>query len=99
PLSPDTPVYVTPVNTTLGQPTTVTLSWKPGPWAHRADVYFGTASTPPLFKSGVTVSPNTTAKLTIAGLVPGQVYFWRVVSKTMANKTAAGPTWSFSVAP
>ena len=39
PLAPDTPVYVAPANAVSGQSTTVTLSWKPGPWAHGADVY------------------------------------------------------------
>ena len=34
PLPPDTPVYVAPANAVSGQSTTVTLSWKPGPWAH-----------------------------------------------------------------
>ena len=34
PLAPDTPVYVAPANAVSGQSTTVTLSWKPGPWAH-----------------------------------------------------------------
>ena len=38
PLPPDKPVYVGPANTSSGQPTTVVLSWKPGLWAHRADV-------------------------------------------------------------
>ena len=29
-------------------------------------------------------------------LQPGTTYFWRIVSKTMANQTANGPTWSFT---
>jgi PLD-like domain len=29
-------------------------------------------------------------------LQPGTTYFWRVVSKTMADQTANGPTWSFT---
>jgi len=99
PQPPQVPAYVAPANTAFGQPTTITLSWKPGLWAHRADVYLGTTSSPALFKSGVVVSPNTTAKLTVTGLAPGATYFWRVVSKTMAGKTATGPTWSFGVAP
>jgi phosphatidylserine/phosphatidylglycerophosphate/cardiolipin synthase-like enzyme len=96
PLPPDKPVYVTPANTAGGQPTTVVLSWKPGPWAHRADVYFGTSSTPPLAMKDVTLSPNTTKKLTVSNLEPARSYFWKIVSKTMAGKTAAGPVWSFA---
>jgi hypothetical protein len=95
PLPPDRPVYVAPANTAGGQPTAVVLSWKPGLWAHRADVYFGTSSTPPLAMKDVPVTPNTTKKLTVSSLQPGRSYFWKIVSKTMAGKTAAGPVWSF----
>ncbi len=97
PLPPNVPVYVGPANTISGQSTTIVLSWKPGMWAHRADVYFGTSSTPPLHQAGVAVSPGLTTvkKFTISGLTPGRTYFWRVVSKTMAGKSASGPTWSF----
>jgi len=94
PLPPDVPVYVAPLNAASGQTTTVVLSWKPGPWAHRADVYFGSSATPPLYLSNVSVSPNTTKKLTISGLAPG-TYYWKIVSKTMAGQKAAGPVWSF----
>jgi len=95
PLPPDKPVYVGPANTSSGQPTTVVLSWKPGLWAHRADVYLGTSSPPPLWMKDVTVSPNSTKKLTATGLQPGRSYFWKIVSKTMAGRTASGPVWSF----
>jgi phosphatidylserine/phosphatidylglycerophosphate/cardiolipin synthase-like enzyme len=95
PLPPDRPFYLAPANTAGGQPTTIVLSWKPGLWAHRADVYLGTSTTPPLFMKDVTVSPNTTRKLTVSGLQPGRSYCWKIVSKTMAGKTAAGPVWSF----
>jgi phosphatidylserine/phosphatidylglycerophosphate/cardiolipin synthase-like enzyme len=95
PLPPDPPVYVAPINTSSGQPVTVTLSWKTGPWSHKADVYFGTSSTPPLFKANVAGGPSATAKFTVTGLAPGATYFWRIVSKTLAGKTAAGPVWSF----
>ncbi len=95
PLPPDRPVYVGPPNTAAGQPTTIVLSWKPGLWAHRADIYLGSSSAPPLFMRDVAVSPNTTKKLTVS-VLPGRSYYWKIVSKTMAGKTAAGPVWSFS---
>ena len=97
PLPPGVPVYVGPANTAGAQPTTVVLSWKPGMWAHRADVYFGTTATPPLYQGGVAVSAgaSTVKKFTISGLTAGRTYYWRIVSKTMAGKSAAGPTWSF----
>jgi phosphatidylserine/phosphatidylglycerophosphate/cardiolipin synthase-like enzyme len=95
PLPPGVPVYVAPANTAAGQPTTVTLSWKTGPWGIKADVYFGASSTPPLFRANMAAGPSTTAKVSITGLVPGATYHWKIVSRTMAGKTAAGPVWSF----
>ena len=96
PLPPDSPVYVAPANQAGAQPVTGRyLSWKPGPWAWKADVYFGTTSNPPLFASNVAVSPNSTAKYTLPTLTAGRTYYWKIVSKTIANKTAAGPVWSF----
>jgi hypothetical protein len=100
PLPPDVPVYLTPANSGSGVATdgTASLSWKPGLWAHRADVYFGTSSAPPLLAANVSVSPNTTKTYKLPVLAAGTTYYWRVVSKTMAGKTAAGPTWSFTTA-
>jgi hypothetical protein len=95
PLPPDPPVYVSPLNAAAGQTTTVVLSWKPGLWAHRADVYLSTSSAPALYLRDVSVSPNGTKKLTVTGLVAGTTYYWRIVSKTMAGRTATGPVWSF----
>ncbi len=94
PLPPDVPIYVSPANTAVGQPTTVVLSWKPGRWAHLADVYLGTSSTPPLYKKDVSVAGGSTKKLTVT-VQPGQAYYWKIVSKTLAGKTASGPVWSF----
>jgi phosphatidylserine/phosphatidylglycerophosphate/cardiolipin synthase-like enzyme len=96
PLPPTAPAYTAPANGAGAQPATVALKWKPGPWAHRADVYFGTAATPPLYRPGVTAGPNGTATLPVGGLAPRTTYYWRIVSKTMAGKTAAGATWSFT---
>jgi phosphatidylserine/phosphatidylglycerophosphate/cardiolipin synthase-like enzyme len=95
PLPPDVPVYVAPANASSGWTTTVTLSWKPGPWARAADVYLGTSASPALYAAGLAVTANVTKKLVISGLMPGTAYYWKIVSKTMANKTASGPVWSF----
>jgi len=95
PLPPDVPVYVAPANTAGGQSTTVVLSWKPGLWARAADVYLGTASSPALYLKDVSVTPGATKKLTVGGLQPGRSYFWKIVSKTAAGKTASGAVWSF----
>jgi hypothetical protein len=42
----------------------------------------------------VAVSPSSTKKLTVT-VQAGKSYFWKIVSKTMAGKTATGPVWSF----
>ena len=94
PLPPQTPVNVGPANVSR-QSTTVRLSWKPGYWAHKADIYFGTTSNPPLLARDVPVTPNTTAYYTLPTLSGGRTYYWRIVSKTMANQTKAGPIWNF----
>ena len=98
PLPPDAPVYAAPANgaTGVATGTTVSVSWKPGPWAHRADVYFGTSSTPPLVAANVSVSPNTTKNYALPALSASTTYYWKIVSKTMAGMTAAGPVSSFT---
>jgi len=94
PQPPGTPTYVGPANTTR-QSTTVRLSWMTGKWSHKADIYFGTSPTPPLLARDVAVTPLTTASYTLPTLQPGRTYYWRIVSKTMANQTRPGPIWSF----
>jgi phosphatidylserine/phosphatidylglycerophosphate/cardiolipin synthase-like enzyme len=98
PLPPDPPVYVGPANSSTGVSTSASLSWRPGPWAHKADVYFGTASNPPLLAANVSVSPGTTKTYTLPALAAGTRYYWRIVSKTIADRTAAGSVQSFTTA-
>lgn len=95
PLPPDTPAYTGPANTTTVPATGVRLAWQPGYWAHKADIYFGTAPDPPLIASDVAVTPKSTAYYSLPPLSPGRTYYWRIVSKTMANKTKSGPIWRF----
>jgi phosphatidylserine/phosphatidylglycerophosphate/cardiolipin synthase-like enzyme len=94
PLPPDKPVYVSPSQGTRVS-TSVTLKWNPGPWAHKADIYLGTSSTPSKIKSDVAVTPNSTMSITINNLQPGQTYYWKIVDKTMANQAASGAVWYF----
>jgi phosphatidylserine/phosphatidylglycerophosphate/cardiolipin synthase-like enzyme len=98
PLPPDIPVYVAPAQgaTALATSSSVVLSWKPGAWAHKADVYFGTSSTPPLFAANVSVSPNVTKSYSLPLLAARTTYYWRIVSKTAAGKTASGAVRSFT---
>jgi len=114
PLPPDQPSYLLPANGATAQPTTVTLQWEGGPWAHKYDIFFGTSPNPPLLVANASTAQSgaqpgdpllttgsvddgvkETLKLQTT-LQPNTTYFWRVVSKTMANQTVSGPTWSFT---
>jgi hypothetical protein len=97
PLPPTAPAYVAPANasTTVPAGAGAALKWNPGPWAHRADVYFGTSLPPPLVAPNVAVSPNSVKTYALPALPQNTIYYWRIVSRTMANQTAAGPTFSF----
>jgi len=98
PLPPDPPIYVSPANGAANVSTTtaVTISWKPGPWAHLADIRFGTSPSPPIIATDVGVSPNSTKTYTLPPLSADTTYYWQVVSKTIAKQPAAGPVYSFS---
>jgi hypothetical protein len=101
PLPPDKPTYVSPTNGASNQPTTLTLKWYAGPWAHKYDIYLGTDPNPttPLV-TGIELGPSESSKdyVTYAITTPleeGKQYYWKVVSKTMAEQAANGPIWSF----
>jgi hypothetical protein len=101
PLPPDKPTYVSPTNGASNQPTTLTLKWYAGPWAHKYDIYLGTDPNPttPLV-TGIELGPSESSKdyVTYAITTPleeGKQYYWKVVSKTIAEQTANGPIWSF----
>ena len=105
PLPPDVPVYNAPANgaTGIDSTTAVTLTWNGGLWAHLYDIYFGTSPNPPLLASNQKLGPSQYStdyrKYTLPfTLQPGTTYYWKIVSKTMAYVTAAGPVWSFTTA-
>ena len=64
PLPPDEPAYISPTNGAIAQPTTLTLQWEGGRWAHKYDIYFGTTPNPPLLVAD--------ASTTQSGAAPGQ---------------------------
>ena len=99
PLPPDTPAYTAPATGASVTTESVTLRWNPGFFAHRYDIYLGTTPDPPLVASNVPLGNVTSASGTVEYTVPGLqsdvTYFWRVVSKTMANMSRSGPVWNF----
>lgn len=101
PLPPDNPSYRAPANLAMDVSAgSVTLTWYAGVWARTYDLYLGAGSNPSLYSSDVPLGPSRSTSdlksITVTGLVPGTVYSWRVVSKTMANVTAEGPLWTFT---
>ena len=99
PLPPDAPAYVLPANGATGVATSgAVLRWNPGPWSWIADVYFGTSPSPPLFKANVGVAVSETNTFALPALAPATTYYWRIVSKTMAQQGAEGPVYSFTTA-
>src|SRR6185369_10605912 len=99
PQPPSVPTYLSPGNpSTVG--TSVMLNWAGGGWAHKYDVYLGTnANSLNLLASDVitgTLGSSGSESYLISGLQPGVTYFWRIVSKTMANQTATGSVWQFT---
>jgi len=102
PLPPDPPSYQTPANNATGVATNVTLAWEGGPYAQKFDIYFGTNPNPPLLAADQFIGsvdngsiPETFSPQSVQASTK---YYWRIVSKTMANMTASGPTWSFTTA-
>jgi hypothetical protein len=102
PLPPDTPTTPSPASGAIGLGSSATLKWYGGPWAHVYDVYLGTSSNPPLFAQNLELGPSASTsqmqQLAVSNLAPGTTYYWKVVSKTMANKTKTSSLWSFTTA-
>ena len=99
PASPTVPAYLAPANgTTVGQ--SVMLMWEGGRWAHKYDVYLGSKeSNVSVIASDVitgTLGSGGSESHLLSGLQSGAGYCWRIVSKTMANQAASGPTWCFT---
>ena len=101
PLPPDAPAYTSPANDSVDQPTSMTLRWEGGPWAHKFDIYFGTTPNPPLIAADQVigrVDNGVPESFTLPPLAAGTTYFWRIVGKTMAFKTASSSIRRFTTA-
>ena len=86
---PGAPTNPSPLSATAGVGSSVSLSWSSAAYATSYDVYFGTASAPPLFKTGL-----TTRMQFVSNLAAGTTYYWRVVARNTAGQTS-GPVWYF----
>ena len=101
PLPGNKPVLKTPAHGATGQPTTVTLQWYAGLWTHKYDVYIGT-STGAMTRvlNDRELGPSATSsdykKWTVSNLQPGRTYYWKVISRTMANLETESPVFSFT---
>ena len=101
PLPPDPPVYASPADGAVGAGTTgARLTWYGGPWAHNYDIYFGVDPDPPLLAANVSLGPSTTTSqrqsLMLPALASSTTYYWRIVSRTIANRSRSGPVWRFT---
>jgi predicted phage tail protein len=82
-----------PANGATGVSVTTDLSWTAGASADTHDVYFGTASTPPLVSNSqtdTTYDPGT--------LTNGTTYYWRIDANNISGITP-GDVWSFMTSP
>jgi hypothetical protein len=76
------------------------LTWEGGSWAHLYDVYLGTDpnNLAPVARDARIGSPEAGIHETFIPptLSPSTTYYWRIVSRTMARLSAAGPTRKFT---
>jgi hypothetical protein len=104
PLPPDAATKPAPAHQATGVGTSVTLKWYAGPWAHVYDVYFGTSSNPPLLESNLALGPSESTAASqlksyaLPPLAAGTTYYWKIVSKTMADRTRTSAIGSFTTA-
>ena len=102
PKAGDAALLKVPANGATNQPTSVTLQWYAGMWTHKYDVYLGTSSSSMTKiltdrELGPSSSSTDYKKWTVNGLVSGRTYYWKIVSRTMANLEKTSSTFSFTV--
>src|SRR5581483_2655179 len=84
PLPPDPPKNEHPKNDGTGySPSSVTLQWYGGPWAHYYDIYLSTSSSPTTkIAADKHLGPSETTtqlqKYTVSGLKPHTTYYWKI---------------------
>ena len=87
--APAVPTLLAPASGATGVVQAPVLSWNAANGAASYDVYFGTASSPPLVTNttGISYAP--------AALPASTTYYWRVVAKNGAGSTSSA-TWAFT---
>jgi len=86
---PAAPMLVSPANGATGVVQAPVLSWNAAAGAASYDVYFGTASSPPL------VTNTTGTSYAPAALPASTTYYWRIAAKNSAGTTSTA-TWAFT---
>ena len=89
--APPAPTLTAPASGATGVALTPTLSWNASAGAASYEVYFGTASTPPLVTTtaGIAYVPPTLSAST--------TYYWQIVAQNSSG-SASSPIWSFTTA-
>jgi hypothetical protein len=92
--APSTPSNPAPANGATNRPVATTLAWQSSDADGDAityDVYFGTASVPPLVASNVATKAYAPGPLAFA-----TTYRWRIVARDAPGAETSGPSWSFT---
>jgi hypothetical protein len=89
-VSPNMASNPTPANSAFDVNLTQDLSWTAGPGATSHDVYFGTATSPPLVSSGQTATTYDTGTM-----ASRTMYHWRI-DENNAGGTTIGAVWNFT---
>lgn len=92
---PGIPSNPSPVNSSSRFDTTFYLSWSctsPDNSTLVYDVYMGTS-----INSLEKLVSTTSNNFQVTDLVPGSMYYWKVIAKNPWNESSASPLWSFRV--
>jgi hypothetical protein len=91
------PVLVSPTNSAVNQPLTLTLLWAAISGASTYRVQFSTSST---FVGTVVDDSTLTSTLRLVGpLSNGTTYYWHVNAKSAGGTSAWSETWTFTTVP
>ena len=95
---PETPSNPSPLNGSIDQAISLSLSWTcsdPDGDALTYDVYFGISSNPTTAISTGQIAQN----ISRSGLANLTTYYWKIVAKDGKGGTISSPIWSFTTVP